>query len=75
MQGYHRDVLEHWASPPPPGAISIPHPPPLVAQNTTLPVVSRERVAANTTKIPRRGKDRSGSRRHRKVIAGSRDIN
>ncbi|KAK1378742.1 Strawberry notch protein [Heracleum sosnowskyi] len=70
VQGYHRDVLEHWAPPPPPGAISIPHPPPLVAQNTTLRVVPRERVASNAAKIRRRGKDRSGSRRHRKVTAG-----
>ncbi|KAL8103732.1 putative hexosyltransferase MUCI70 isoform X1 [Apium graveolens] len=76
VQGYHRDVLEHWASPPPPGALSIAHPPPPVAQNKKLPNVWRERVPSNTTKVPNRhGKDRSGSRRHRKVTAGSRDIN
>ncbi|WOH11855.1 hypothetical protein DCAR_0831351 [Daucus carota subsp. sativus] len=76
VQGYHRDVLEHWAPPPPPGVISISHPPLPAAENKKLHGVSRDIVAANATKVPsRRGKDRSGSRRHRKVTAGSRDIN
>ena len=76
MQGYHRDVLEHWAPPPPPGVISISHPPLPAAENKKLHGVSRDIVAANATKVPsRRKKDRSGSRRHRKVTAGSRDIN
>ncbi|XP_073056027.1 probable hexosyltransferase MUCI70 [Primulina eburnea] len=29
IQGYHRDLLEHWAPPPPPNAPAHGHPPPL----------------------------------------------
>ncbi|XP_065877982.1 probable hexosyltransferase MUCI70 isoform X2 [Euphorbia lathyris] len=74
VQKYHRDVLEHMASPPPP---VYPPPPPFIVVNEapveTVPENSTERGAANTP--VRRGKRgrKSGSRRHRKVVAGSRD--
>ncbi|KAI5331190.1 PREDICTED: Inner membrane [Prunus dulcis] len=83
VQKYHRDVLELLAPrvpvavPPPP---LLPPPPPPVISNEppvqpsveTLP----ERVVNGPGKRgPRRGRDRrSGSRRHRKVVAGNRDI-
>lgn len=34
LQGYHRDILEHWTPPPPAGATEIVHPPPPVADKT-----------------------------------------
>ncbi|KAM7530667.1 hypothetical protein LguiB_034077 [Lonicera macranthoides] len=71
VQGYHRDILEHWSPPPSPqGAVALPPPsPPLnVIQNETL--LHTENVASiiPTKTIPsRRGRERkSGSRGHRK---------
>ncbi|KAK3010244.1 hypothetical protein RJ639_010816, partial [Escallonia herrerae] len=75
IQGYHRDVLEHWAPPPPPGGVAVIHPPPPFVEtlNKTSHGMSAEtNVSAPTKKTPpKRGKDRkSGPRRHRKVAAG-----
>ncbi|XP_061375593.1 probable hexosyltransferase MUCI70 [Gastrolobium bilobum] len=72
VQKYHRDLLERLAAPvnvaltPPPPPPSPPPPPP------PLPVLE-----ASPEKVVRRGPGRHrrpGSRRHRKVVAGSRDI-
>ncbi|KAM1045808.1 hypothetical protein FF1_036711 [Malus domestica] len=87
VQKYHRDVWEHMAPrlpkavPPPP---LLPPPPPspsLPALSNEPPVkpsteTSPERVVnAPAKRPPRRGRDkRPGSRRHRKVVAGGRDI-
>ncbi|KAL5151183.1 hypothetical protein HKD37_13G037640 [Glycine soja] len=63
VQKYHRDILERLVAP---VAIALSPPPPL----ETLP----EKVARRGP--GRRGRDRRpGSRRHRKVVAGGRDIN
>ncbi|ONI10447.1 hypothetical protein PRUPE_4G048000 [Prunus persica] len=84
VQKYHRDVLEHLAprvpvAVPPPPLLPPPPPPPVISNEPpvqpsveTLP----ERVVNGPGKRgPRRGRDRrSGSRRHRKVVAGNRDI-
>lgn len=84
LQKYHRDVLEHLAprvpvAVPPPPLLPPPPPPPVISNEPpvqpsveTLP----ERVVNGPGKRgPRRGRDRrSGSRRHRKVVAGNRDI-
>ncbi|KAF8409251.1 hypothetical protein HHK36_005325 [Tetracentron sinense] len=110
VQAYHRDVLEHIATPvavvvhppppldihpPPPLVIHPPppldiHPPPPLVIHPPLPLVneaprksSRETVNDNRVvntpvrKSPtKRGREkRSGSRRHRKTAAGSRDNN
>lgn len=85
VQKYHRDVLEHMAPrlpkavPPPP--LLPPPPPSLPALSNEPPVkpsteTSPERVVnAPAKRPPRRGRDRRpGSRRHRKVVAGGRDI-
>ncbi|PHT35777.1 hypothetical protein CQW23_23477 [Capsicum baccatum] len=71
IQGYHRDILENWASPPPPGATKTVHPPAPVA-NKTLQisgnVTTSSSVADSLKKVPsKRGRDRK-SKRHRKVI-------
>ncbi|KAM3343626.1 hypothetical protein P3S68_025715 [Capsicum galapagoense] len=71
IQGYHRDILENWASPPPPGATKTVHPPPPVA-NKTLQisgnVTTSSSVANSLKKVPSKcGRDRK-SKRHRKVI-------
>ncbi|KAL6991071.1 putative hexosyltransferase muci70 [Sarracenia purpurea var. burkii] len=78
VQGYHRDILEHWAPPPPfPGTIAV-HPPALSideAKNKTSPEILKQDVVSNPTrKIPtKRGRERkSSSKRHRKVTAGNR---
>ncbi|PNY07938.1 hypothetical protein L195_g004446 [Trifolium pratense] len=77
VQKYHRDVLERLAAPvivahvPPPPPPSSP-PPPLPILETT-----QEKIAIPIArKGPgRRGRDRrAGSKRHRKVVAGNRDI-
>ncbi|KAK4421226.1 hypothetical protein Salat_2073100 [Sesamum alatum] len=61
IQGYHRDLLEHWSPPPPPVGISNVHPPPLIS--TSSPI----------KKAPtKRGKDKR-SRRHRKIGSGRKD--
>lgn len=67
IQAYHRGVLENM--PPRPPRIIVRRQPSL----RTSPTIRRE----VGRKIPsRRGRDRkSGSRRHRKVVAGSRDSN
>ncbi|KAL3643422.1 putative hexosyltransferase muci70 [Castilleja foliolosa] len=85
IQGYHRDLLEHWSPPPPPGGVSNVYPPPPVfitneITNITSLEISADSVVVSTTtnnnqnrKVPgRRGKERR-SKRHRKVIVGSRD--
>ncbi|CAN4084068.1 unnamed protein product [Withania somnifera] len=70
VQGYHRDVFEHLSPPPPPGAIAVFHPPPPVIVKTQA-----NSVTSLFKKIPtKRGRERK-SRRHRKVIPGSKDIN
>ncbi|KAB2637361.1 hypothetical protein D8674_027895 [Pyrus ussuriensis x Pyrus communis] len=86
VQKYHRDVLEHMAprlpkAVPPPPLLPPPLPPSLPALSNEPPVkpsteTSPERVVnAPAKRPPRRGRDRrSGSRRHRKVVAGGRDI-
>ncbi|KAJ8556205.1 hypothetical protein K7X08_022963 [Anisodus acutangulus] len=71
VQGYHRDILEHWAPPPPPGATEIVHPPPPVA-NETLQTSGNVTTSSSVTdplkEIPSKyGRDRK-SKRHRKVI-------
>ncbi|XP_050212496.1 probable hexosyltransferase MUCI70 [Mercurialis annua] len=67
VQKYHRDVLEHMAHPPPPPA--------LVYEPPTKPAL--ESAAEKGVNVPvrktRRGR-KSGSRRHRKVAAGDRDM-
>ncbi|KAE9607209.1 hypothetical protein Lalb_Chr09g0327651 [Lupinus albus] len=75
IQKYHRDILLHLAPPhahthPPPPS---PPPPPFSMLETSLP---EKVVTSPIRKGPgRRGRDRrSGSRHHRKVVAGSKDI-
>ncbi|KAL0305735.1 UNVERIFIED_CONTAM: hypothetical protein Sradi_5990800 [Sesamum radiatum] len=79
VQGYHRDLLEHWSAPAPPDGV---HPPPPVSvmdesPNKTYPGLSAgSDLSSNPMKKApmRRGKDRR-SKRHRKVITGSKDAN
>ncbi|XP_021754881.1 uncharacterized protein LOC110720174 [Chenopodium quinoa] len=68
IQAYHRGVIKN--RPPPPPRRIIVHREPAIRMS---PTINRE----VGRKIPsKRGKDRkSGSRRHRKVVAGSRDSN
>ncbi|KAA8523905.1 hypothetical protein F0562_010328 [Nyssa sinensis] len=72
IQAYHRDLLEHMA--PPAGTIihrpsTVVHrPPPLIRENAA----GRIPVKKNPVKRGK-GEKRSGPRRHRKVITGSRD--
>ncbi|KAL0442756.1 UNVERIFIED_CONTAM: hypothetical protein Slati_1998300 [Sesamum latifolium] len=76
VQGYHRDLLEHWSAPAPPDGV---HPPPPVtvmdeSPNKTYPGLSAgSDLSSNPMKRDptRRGKDRR-SKRHRKV---SKDVN
>lgn len=69
MQAYHRDLLEQMV--PPAGVANLP---PLAKDKTSLVkdnMAGRTPVKKNPVK---RGRDRkSGSRRHRKVVIGSRD--
>uniref|UniRef100_A0A5B7BDK8 TOD1/MUCI70 glycosyltransferase-like domain-containing protein n=1 Tax=Davidia involucrata TaxID=16924 RepID=A0A5B7BDK8_DAVIN len=65
IQAYHRDLLEQMA--PPAGAI-IHRPPAVIRENTA----GRTPVKKNPIRRGR-GERRSGSRRHRKVVTGSRD--
>ncbi|KAL6573999.1 putative hexosyltransferase muci70 [Orobanche hederae] len=81
IQGYHRDLLEHWSPPPPSDGVSNVHPSPPVV--TTIENIiktsqgfSAYSIVSNNPnrKVPtRRGKDRR-SKRHRKVTAGVKDI-
>ncbi|KAL6562125.1 hypothetical protein OROGR_003132 [Orobanche gracilis] len=81
IQGYHRDLLEHWSPPPPSDGVSNVHPSPPVV--TTIENIiktsqgfSADSIVSNNPdrKVPaRRGKDRR-SKRHRKVAAGIKDI-
>uniref|UniRef100_A0A0V0H8C8 Putative ovule protein n=1 Tax=Solanum chacoense TaxID=4108 RepID=A0A0V0H8C8_SOLCH len=70
VQGYHRDILEHWSSPPPPGATEIVHPPPPVPDETpqtSSNITTSSSVTEPLKKVPsKRGRDRK--KRHRKVI-------
>ncbi|KAI8000852.1 hypothetical protein LOK49_LG09G01915 [Camellia lanceoleosa] len=75
VQGYHRDVLEHWAPPPPPGAIAVHPPPPFTDEepNKTSSEILMGGIVVRTPikKSPtKRGKERK-SKRHRKVAAGA----
>ncbi|KAL0310643.1 UNVERIFIED_CONTAM: hypothetical protein Sangu_2359000 [Sesamum angustifolium] len=75
IQGYHRDLLEHWSPPPPPSVISNVHPPPpIVMVDGSLTKTSTNTSASRPTKkVPtKRGKDRRW-RRHRKIVIGSKD--
>ncbi|KAF3644680.1 hypothetical protein FXO38_20060 [Capsicum annuum] len=73
VQGYHRDVLERWPSPPPPGAIAVVHPPPPVIVAAQPNVSTSSFVTSPVKKIPtKRGRERR-SKRHRKIIPGSKD--
>ncbi|KAM1235525.1 hypothetical protein ACFX13_005058 [Malus domestica] len=85
VQKYHRDVLEHMAPPlpkavPPPPLLPPPPPSPPALSNEPPVKPSTETspesiVKAPGKRPPRRGRDRrSGSRRHRKIVAGARDI-
>ncbi|PWA73716.1 hypothetical protein CTI12_AA258650 [Artemisia annua] len=67
INGYHRDILEHWAPPPPLGALVNSNPPSLPALIDEIP----KTVENVSTKIPtiRRRRDRKSSR-HRKVATG-----
>uniref|UniRef100_A0A1U7XDH7 Uncharacterized protein LOC104237636 n=1 Tax=Nicotiana sylvestris TaxID=4096 RepID=A0A1U7XDH7_NICSY len=66
VQGYHRDILEHWAPPPPPGATEIVHPPPPVVDETLQ--TSRNVTTSNYVTDPRKRERDRKSKRHRKVI-------
>lgn len=77
-QGYHRDVLEHWAPPPQP---KRPGAPVVFNSQSSIvidkqPKISTEFNVSNPKKTPskkhRRDK-KSSSRGHRKVAAGSRN--
>ncbi|KAL2244454.1 uncharacterized protein LOC105175541 [Sesamum indicum] len=79
VQGYHRDLLEHWSAPAPPDGV---HPPPPITLMDESPKKTYPGLSAGNDlssnpmkKAPtRHGKDRR-PKRHRKVIAGSRDVN
>lgn len=77
-QKYHKDVLEHMASRVPVAVLPPPLPPsiPPPALSNEPPVTAVETAPERPVrKIQpgRRRERRSGSRRHRKVVAGSRD--
>ncbi|XP_011027825.1 PREDICTED: uncharacterized protein LOC105128029 isoform X1 [Populus euphratica] len=80
VQKYHRDVLEQIAHPPPvypPPPSLLQLPPPVLANEPpiqTTPETSTVKViGATVRKAPARRGRRSGSRRHRKVVAGAKD--
>ncbi|XP_059443404.1 probable hexosyltransferase MUCI70 isoform X2 [Corylus avellana] len=68
IQAYHRDLLEQLSPPVTPVAPIIRYPPALPSNNPSVksPVKKSNR---------RRGDKKSGQKRHRKVVAGSRDNN
>ncbi|OIT34111.1 PREDICTED: uncharacterized protein LOC109205137 isoform X1 [Nicotiana attenuata] len=66
VQGYHRDILEHWTPPPPPGATEIVHPPPPVVDETLQ--TSRNVTTSSYVTDPRKRERNRKSKRHRKVI-------
>ncbi|XP_012091609.1 uncharacterized protein LOC105649546 isoform X2 [Jatropha curcas] len=73
VQKYHRDVLEQMALPPP--VHLLPAPPALVYKPPIRTGVetSGQRAVIIPVQKARRGR-KSGSRRHRKVVAGVKDI-
>ncbi|KAI9395884.1 hypothetical protein POPTR_004G044100v4 [Populus trichocarpa] len=83
VQKYHRDVLEQMAHPPPvyppppPSLLQLPPSPPVLVNEPpiqTTPETSTVKViGAPVRKTPARRGRRSGSRRHRKVVAGAKD--
>lgn len=68
IQAYHRDLLEQLSPPVTPVAPIIRYPPALPSNN---PIVKSPVKKSNR----RRGDRKSGQKRHRKVVAGSRDNN
>ncbi|KAI3498774.1 hypothetical protein L1887_34558 [Cichorium endivia] len=67
VQGYHRDILEHWPPPPPPPSLPLPPPPPPPPPGGFMPPpstpidetpkisaleTSTEHIVSNPTKIP-----------------------
>lgn len=75
VQKYHRGVLERLAAP----VVALDPPPPPPSPPPPLPMLetTQEKVVTPTAKrgSGRRGRDRkAGSRRHRKVVAGNRDV-
>ncbi|KAK7327875.1 hypothetical protein VNO77_21968 [Canavalia gladiata] len=77
VQKYHRDLLERLAAP---VAVALNPPPPPPSPPPPLPMLetSHEKIVIPIARRGpgRRGRDRRpGARRHRKVVAGSRDIN
>ncbi|KAL3851319.1 hypothetical protein ACJIZ3_013201 [Penstemon smallii] len=73
VQGYHRDLLEHWSPPLPPEQTADVHPPPpvIITNENLASIVS----SSSIKKVPvKRGRDRK-SRRHRKVITGNTNSN
>ncbi|XP_022845949.1 uncharacterized protein LOC111368754 [Olea europaea var. sylvestris] len=76
VQGYHRDLLENWASPPPDAIVLVHPPPPFIDEKLNSPpgTVTDNIVSSPVKKVPtKRGRDRK-SRHHRKVSAGSKGI-
>ncbi|EEF50857.1 conserved hypothetical protein [Ricinus communis] len=76
VQKYHRDVLEHMAPPPPVYPPPPPTPPSALVHEAPFKTAlenSDEKVVNGPVRRARRGR-KSGSRRHRKVVAGGRDI-
>ncbi|PIM97496.1 hypothetical protein CDL12_30034 [Handroanthus impetiginosus] len=82
IQGYHRDLLEHFSPPLPlSGALNVHPPPPIIITdnnlNKTYSGISGDSTLTSNPikKVPtKRGKYRR-SRRHRKVITGTKDAN
>lgn len=72
IQAYHRDLLEQLS--PPVGPI-IRYSPPLPVYSPPLPVHNPIVKSPVKKSNRRRGDRRSGQKRHRKVVAGSRDSN
>ncbi|KAH9626016.1 hypothetical protein KSS87_006986 [Heliosperma pusillum] len=71
IQAYHRELLENMPPPPPPRIII--RRPPYVRQSPTVNRIETVVRAVGKKNPSRRGRDRrSGSRRHRKVVAGGR---
>lgn len=68
IQAYHRDLLEQLSPPATPVAPIIRYPPAFPSNN---PIVKSSVKKSNR----RRGDKKSGQKRHRKVVAGSRDNN